>query len=127
MRGDQRQQPQPHRLPDGLEHASQLASLLRRQRLPQHRRAAQLRLTSLPLLFRHCSILTVVNSTSKLRAVVFRCLSNCGVVMSRIQLALRVGDLDGSIAFYSKLFGTGPAKLRPGYANFAVAEPPLKL
>ncbi|HEY3867989.1 MAG TPA: ArsI/CadI family heavy metal resistance metalloenzyme [Actinocrinis sp.] len=47
--------------------------------------------------------------------------------MSRVQLALRVADLEGSIAFYSKLFGTGPAKRRPGYANFAVAEPPLKL
>jgi catechol 2,3-dioxygenase-like lactoylglutathione lyase family enzyme len=47
--------------------------------------------------------------------------------MSRTQLALRVGDLEGSIAFYSKLFGVEPAKLRPGYANFAVAEPPLKL
>ncbi|WP_116201929.1 ArsI/CadI family heavy metal resistance metalloenzyme [Amycolatopsis circi] len=47
--------------------------------------------------------------------------------MSRVQLALRVGDLAGSIDFYSKLFGTEPAKLRPGYANFAVAEPTLKL
>jgi len=47
--------------------------------------------------------------------------------MSRIQLALRVTDLEGSIAFYSKLFGVEPAKRRPGYANFAVAEPPLKL
>ncbi|WP_033291245.1 ArsI/CadI family heavy metal resistance metalloenzyme [Amycolatopsis jejuensis] len=47
--------------------------------------------------------------------------------MSRIQLALRVGDLEGSIAFYAKLFGTEPAKLRPGYANFAIAEPALKL
>jgi catechol 2,3-dioxygenase-like lactoylglutathione lyase family enzyme len=47
--------------------------------------------------------------------------------MSRVQLALRVSDLEGSIAFYSKLFGTEPAKLRPGYANFAIAEPPLKL
>lgn len=47
--------------------------------------------------------------------------------MSRIQLALRVSDLDGSIAFYAKLFGVEPAKLRPGYANFAVDEPPLKL
>jgi catechol 2,3-dioxygenase-like lactoylglutathione lyase family enzyme len=47
--------------------------------------------------------------------------------MSRIQLALRVSDLEGSIAFYSRLFGTGPAKRRPGYANFAIAEPPLKL
>ena len=47
--------------------------------------------------------------------------------MSRVQLALRVSDLEGSIAFYSKLFGTEPAKRRPGYANFAIAEPPLKL
>ncbi len=47
--------------------------------------------------------------------------------MSRVQLALRVGDLEGSIAFYSKLFGAEPAKRRPGYANFALTEPPLKL
>ncbi|MCX5107136.1 VOC family protein [Streptomyces sp. NBC_00378] len=47
--------------------------------------------------------------------------------MSRVQLALRVPDLPASIAFYSKLFGTEPAKLRDGYANFAIADPPLKL
>ena len=47
--------------------------------------------------------------------------------MSRVQLALNVEDLDAAIAFYSKLFSTTPAKVRPGYANFAVAEPPLKL
>src|SRR5262249_27842444 len=47
--------------------------------------------------------------------------------MSRVQLALRVADLEGSIAFYSKLFGIEPAKRRPGYANFAITEPPLKL
>ncbi|MEU9954763.1 ArsI/CadI family heavy metal resistance metalloenzyme [Streptomyces sp. NPDC050982] len=47
--------------------------------------------------------------------------------MSRVQLALRVPDLTASIAFYTKLFGTEPAKLRDGYANFAIAEPPLKL
>lgn len=47
--------------------------------------------------------------------------------MSRVQLALRVSDLEGSIAFYSALFGSAPAKRRPGYANFAIAEPPLKL
>jgi catechol 2,3-dioxygenase-like lactoylglutathione lyase family enzyme len=44
-----------------------------------------------------------------------------------VQLALRVADLEASIAFYTKLLGVEPAKLRPGYANFAVAEPPLKL
>ena len=47
--------------------------------------------------------------------------------MSRVQLALNVSDLAAAVEFYSKLFGTEPAKLRPGYANFAVAEPPLKL
>src|SRR6516164_8328146 len=47
--------------------------------------------------------------------------------MSRVQLALNVTDLDAAVAFYSKLFATEPAKLRPGYANFAIAEPPLKL
>jgi catechol 2,3-dioxygenase-like lactoylglutathione lyase family enzyme len=47
--------------------------------------------------------------------------------VSRIQLALNVDDLGASIAFYTRLFGTAPAKTRPGYANFAIAEPPLKL
>src|SRR3954465_11723874 len=47
--------------------------------------------------------------------------------MSRTQLALNVDDLDEAIAFYSRLFNTTPAKVKPGYANFAVAEPPLKL
>ena len=47
--------------------------------------------------------------------------------MSRVQLALNVDNLDDAITFYSKLFNTEPAKRKPGYANFAVAEPPLKL
>ncbi|OBG75466.1 MULTISPECIES: ArsI/CadI family heavy metal resistance metalloenzyme [unclassified Mycobacterium] len=47
--------------------------------------------------------------------------------MSRTQLALNVDDLDEAIAFYSKLFNAAPAKIKPGYANFAVTEPPLKL
>ncbi|MDQ2748569.1 MAG: VOC family protein [Actinomycetota bacterium] len=47
--------------------------------------------------------------------------------MSRVQLALNVNDLDEAIGFYSKLFDTEPAKIRPGYANFAIAEPALKL
>jgi catechol 2,3-dioxygenase-like lactoylglutathione lyase family enzyme len=47
--------------------------------------------------------------------------------MSRVQLALNVTDLDKAVAFYSQLFSTEPAKRRPGYANFAIAEPPLKL
>ena len=46
---------------------------------------------------------------------------------SRVQLALNVTDIDQAIAFYTKLFGTEPAKVRLGYANFAIADPPLKL
>ncbi|ASR35267.1 glyoxalase [Prauserella marina] len=47
--------------------------------------------------------------------------------MSRVQIALRVGDLAASIDFYTKLFGVEPSKLRPGYANFAIEDPALKL
>jgi catechol 2,3-dioxygenase-like lactoylglutathione lyase family enzyme len=47
--------------------------------------------------------------------------------MSRVQLALNVNDVDEAVEFYAKLFGTQPAKRRPGYANFAITEPPLKL
>ena len=48
-------------------------------------------------------------------------------MMARVQLALNVSDIDQAVAFYSKLFATEPAKRKPGYANFAVADPPLKL
>ncbi|GAA4754222.1 ArsI/CadI family heavy metal resistance metalloenzyme [Gordonia alkaliphila] len=47
--------------------------------------------------------------------------------MSRVQLALNVDDLPAAIEFYTKLFGTPPAKVKPGYANFAIADPALKL
>jgi len=47
--------------------------------------------------------------------------------MSRVQLALNVSDLGSAVDFYTRLFGQKPAKVRPGYANFAIAEPPLKL
>jgi lactoylglutathione lyase len=47
--------------------------------------------------------------------------------MSRVQLALNVNDIDEAVTFYTALFGTEPAKRRPGYANFAITEPPLKL
>jgi len=47
--------------------------------------------------------------------------------MNRIQLALNVDDVEAAVDFYSKLFDTEPAKRRPGYANFALSEPPLKL
>jgi catechol 2,3-dioxygenase-like lactoylglutathione lyase family enzyme len=47
--------------------------------------------------------------------------------VSRVQLALNVSDIDEAVSFYSRLFGAEPAKRRPGYANFAIAEPPLKL
>ena len=47
--------------------------------------------------------------------------------MSRVQLALDVSDIDAAVEFYSRLFGTEPARRRPGYANFSIADPPLKL
>jgi len=47
--------------------------------------------------------------------------------VSRVQLALNVTDIDEAVVFYSKLFATEPAKRKPGYANFAIADPPLKL
>jgi catechol 2,3-dioxygenase-like lactoylglutathione lyase family enzyme len=47
--------------------------------------------------------------------------------MSRVQLALNVADIDSAVEFYSKLFATEPAKRQPGYANFAISDPPLKL
>ena len=47
--------------------------------------------------------------------------------MSRVQLALNVNDIDEAVSFYTRLFGTEPAKRKPGYANFAITEPPLKL
>jgi len=47
--------------------------------------------------------------------------------VSRFQLAINVSDLEEAIDFYSTYFRTKPAKVRPGYANFAIAEPPLKL
>ncbi|MEE2957851.1 MAG: ArsI/CadI family heavy metal resistance metalloenzyme [Actinomycetota bacterium] len=47
--------------------------------------------------------------------------------MGRLQLAIDVGDLDEAIDFYSKLFSTPPAKVKEGYANFAISDPPLKL
>jgi catechol 2,3-dioxygenase-like lactoylglutathione lyase family enzyme len=47
--------------------------------------------------------------------------------MSRVQLALNVADLDAAVDFYSRLFATPPAKRKPGYANFAIADPPVKL
>src|SRR3954453_5619657 len=50
-----------------------------------------------------------------------------GGPMSRVQLALNVDDVEAATAFYSKLFGTEPAKTRPGYATFAIPDPPLKL
>ena len=50
-----------------------------------------------------------------------------GIDMARVQLALNVTDIDASVEFYSRLFGTEVHKRRPGYANFEVADPPMKL
>ena len=47
--------------------------------------------------------------------------------MARVQLALNVSDIDQAVGFYTKLFATEPAKRKPGYANFEIADPPLKL
>ena len=47
--------------------------------------------------------------------------------MSRVQLSINVSDLDAAVDFYTRMLGTAPAKLRPGYANFAIDDPPLKL
>jgi catechol 2,3-dioxygenase-like lactoylglutathione lyase family enzyme len=68
--------------------------------------------------------LTFIDMTRILLSTVVNLLE---VAMSRLQLALNVSDLRAAIDFYSKLFDADPAKVRPGYANFAVAEPPLKL
>jgi catechol 2,3-dioxygenase-like lactoylglutathione lyase family enzyme len=74
-------------------------------------------------------MLTSINSESNLPGIDNRRYRNRigETSMSRVQLALNVADLEASVAFYTKLFGTEPAKRRPGYANFAVTEPPLKL
>lgn len=65
-----------------------------------------------------CYILTVVKVCISVRKE---------YSMSRVQLALNVSNIDEAIAYYSKMFGVGPAKVREGYANFAIADPPLKL
>jgi catechol 2,3-dioxygenase-like lactoylglutathione lyase family enzyme len=58
---------------------------------------------------------------------IYQCLGQEVLMSRRVQLALNVNDIDEAVGFYSKLFATEPAKRRPGYANFAIAEPPLKL
>jgi predicted enzyme related to lactoylglutathione lyase len=68
--------------------------------------------------------LTVINVTTTLYIDIHQCK---GATVSRIQLALNVSDLDEAIEFYSKFFKSEPAKVRAGYANFAIDEPPLKL
>jgi lactoylglutathione lyase len=72
--------------------------------------------------------LTYAEKVVKLKSVSYSInVSQVVVPMSRVQLALNVDNLDTAVAFYSTLFGTEPAKRKPGYAIFAVAEPPLKL
>ena len=72
-------------------------------------------------------MLTPIDSGGKLNCIDICLFKERVIVMSRVQLALRVSDLEASIAFYAKLLGAEPAKRRPGYANFAITEPPLKL
>jgi catechol 2,3-dioxygenase-like lactoylglutathione lyase family enzyme len=69
--------------------------------------------------------LTEVDTSGILSIDVRECIRR--IAMSRVQLALNVGNLEEAIEFYSKLFAAEPAKVRPGYANFAIADPPLKL
>jgi catechol 2,3-dioxygenase-like lactoylglutathione lyase family enzyme len=69
--------------------------------------------------------LTVIDTTATLYPSTVVNVKESGV--SRVQLALNVSDLDAAVDFYSTLFGVPPAKIRPGYANFAVPDPPLKL
>jgi catechol 2,3-dioxygenase-like lactoylglutathione lyase family enzyme len=71
----------------------------------------------------HGLILTPVDGSVKISTVI----DTREVRMSRVQLALNVGDLDAAVEFYGKLFRSEPAKRRPGYANFAIDQPPLKL
>jgi catechol 2,3-dioxygenase-like lactoylglutathione lyase family enzyme len=73
-----------------------------------------------------CPILTHLDGSATVRLRIDPCLYE-ERIMSRIQLALNVEDVDAAVAFYERLFATPPAKRRPGYANFAIAEPPLKL
>lgn len=48
-------------------------------------------------------------------------------VPMRLQLALDVTDLDAAIGFYGRMFDAEPARVRPGYANFVIGYPSLKL
>jgi lactoylglutathione lyase len=84
--------------------------------------------SSIEMLFRWATkstlVLTVINVTATVHIDVHQSME---VAMSRLQLALNVSDLEEAVTFYSKFFKTEPAKIRPGYANFAIAEPPLKL
>src|ERR1700709_969399 len=78
-------------------------------------------------LFRHRSILTSIKPRCNREDLKFDKYRIKEGMMARVQLALRVADLDSSVEFYRRLFGVEPAKRRSGYANFAVTEPPLKL
>src|SRR4051794_13772079 len=127
VRRHHRHQPQTHGVGQRLEQRCDLLGLGPAERLPRQRRAAGHRLHGREdQRLRHASILTRVDGGGK---VGHRHPSKSLEVpiMSRLQLALNVEDVDQAVAFYSKLFGTEPAKRRPGYANFAIAEPPLKL
>jgi catechol 2,3-dioxygenase-like lactoylglutathione lyase family enzyme len=74
------------------------------------------------------SILTVVDECATVwTSTIVDVLRALEPAMSRVQLALNVADLDASIDFYRRLFRTEPAKVRDGYANFAIVDPPLKL
>ena len=129
VRRDQGEQPQPHRVGQRLEQRRDPLGLVGAERLLGQRGAAgdrarpgsssRAETSTCIYIDRHrCLVATSRHRHSSICS---------GAAMSRLQLALNVDDLEQSIAFYTSLFGTEPAKVKPGYANFAVAEPPLKL
>jgi len=72
--------------------------------------------------------LTIVDQLGSVEAIASTFVDQSKELCSmRLQLALNVADLDEAVEFYTKMFGVGPAKTKPGYANFAIDEPPLKL
>ena len=77
----------------------------------------------------HTSILTHIDTTANVSTIIDSIAidTNRRTPIMRLQLALNVDDLDRAVDFYSRMFDTEPARRRPGYANFAIAEPPLKL
>ena len=122
--GHQAQEPEPHRVAERGEHPGEVVGVaFARAAPPAPRRSrARSRASSVVETFRtHIDYVMRSLGSIHRQTPMYQ-----ELVMSRVQLALNVSDLDEAITFYSKLFATEPAKVRPGYANFAVADPPLE-